>query len=556
MSIRLNDQSREEFFAFPANGDYNSLENHAFRFKDDRWDFSKIIHNPSSHSIGEKTINFALFPETIRPIIKRFSYHSLSSLAPQTTAMKINRLRSYILDFMNEYNLTYIEQFNTQIFLNLNAWLREKYITQPLTQGKKPATEVTLYHYVLSLKQLLDMATLHGWQDGPCEAINLSDTFLIEIWGVARKYTKEKRLKTAEKRLIPRPIWDAIVNAARGEEKYRTTKMGKIFVYKSGQAKGIRAVNSAKYIFLTLAWSGLRIGEIMALKSGCTFKDKMNRCWLKRTTTKTVKEPTEGDIRIPKELHEALLELETLTKSYRKQSGMDRLFFVIDTQHNNSVVPISKEALHPMLSAFRKRNPIYDDNGELYHYTPHDFRHTLASILVNDFNVSLTTMLRHYAHLSLEMTMHYTHLSKETIKKRALMGFMHTDKIIFNGKEGENFVKKLNDAKTEKDLDSAITKIADAYGINSLPFGLCIYDYRRGHCPNLGVQSCWEIGCKEFVTSSSFLPNFEHERDTLEIQIERDKRLGQIVSAKMKNIKYGKIVKIIGDLSLSEDKNA
>ena len=550
MDTLLSGFINEEYFVVPKNKDYDSIKNKAFRFKDDQWDLTSLVEYPENYNKGKRYIDFSSFPKNIRPIFKRTVFHQLAYIKPITIAGKINNTKSCIIRFMKEYGLSSMKQFDTEVFLNFNAWLRETYITKRLLDKKKPLSNRTLYQKAAFIYRLLEISRENAWEDGPNENIYLGDTSLIEIWELTNKESREKSIKTAESRLIPRSVWNKIVNAARLEEKYRMAG-SKAIVYKIGEAKGIKAVNFSKYLILTLAWTGLRISEILMLKNGCVFQDKWGYHWLRRKTTKTVDESTEGDIRIPQELYDVLLELQNLTIKYREQSGIDRLFFSVGGGNStgNKIKPVMTDAVKStFMKYFRKRNPIFGDDGELYHYTPHDFRHTLASILVNDFNVSITTMMRHYAHMSLEMTMHYTHLSKEKLKKRALMGIINTDKILFSGEEGSKFVKAINEAKVEQDLDTALSKLANAFGINSLPNGICIYDYRRGHCPNLGVSSCWEIGCNSFVTSDSFLMNFEHERDILEAQIKRDDNLKQLASAKMKRHKYNKIVRIIGEL--------
>lgn len=551
MNTLLEDVSKEEYFFLPDDDNYNTIENHAFSFRDDRWDLSPLILYSETKCHNQKIIDFSDLPESIREIVKRHTYHELSRVKPQSAIQRSSMGKTDLKKFMEEFGIVSFEQFDTERYLAYNAWLRQIYITDT----EKPWNEQSLYLKALFLKQLLDRATLLEWKGAPKEPIVLGDITLMEIWGMSNKKSGEKQKKRAEARVIPNSIWNTIIRAARDECQYRIQRNAEV-VYSSGEAKGIRAVNFRKYLILTLAFTGLRISEVATLTRGCVFQCRWERHWLRRTTSKTVPEPQEGDIRIPKELFNALKELEEITESYKLYSGINRLFFTVDLKNNSKIGILTESSIKAsLLRGFRKDHNFCDTNGYPYHFTPHDFRHTFASKLVNEHNVSLTTLMRHYAHVSLEMTSHYTHLSKEKLKKRALAGFIYTDKIIAGGKEGEEFIKRLNEAKAEQDIDAAIAKLSDAFGINSLPFGLCVYDYRRGHCPNLGVQSCWEIGCKDFVTSSSFLQNFEHERDTLKIQIERDKHLGQIACAKMKSIKYGKLVKIIGELTVSENLN-
>lgn len=567
MSALLYELEPSVAFALPQdNNDLNSIVNEAFAYKDDIWDISPFIKNPKSYPHGSKIMKFEDIPLAIRPLVKQHCYYELGRVKPQSVANKLSASKAKLLIFMSEFGLHTLESFNTERFLQYLAWLRDAYITQPeltrdtlLKQGKdeeakkyQPLGEKSLYDASLWLKQLLDNSTNFQWEGSPKEDIRLEPS-LSFMWNQTSKALSQKKKEKGEARLIPNSIWEKIINSAREESKYQLgNSRGTIYevVYRSGQAKGIKSINFAKYIILIQAFTGLRISEVVGLKSGCVFKDKKERKWLRRETSKTVLEPQEGDIRIPTEVFEAIKEVDSLTDDYRNQSGLNNLFFAVSFKQNNIISPISSEKWgNKYLTPFIKRNNICDDNGEIYKVRSHDFRHTFASKLVNEWNVPLAVLTRHYGHLSMEMTMHYVHLSKEKLFQKAIEGFTQASKIIANGEVGENFIKVINEAKVEESFEELIQKLTRSFGVNSLPFGVCLYDYRRGHCPNLGVQSCWEVGCNSFVTSDKFLPNFEHEIDVLESQIARDTSLGKVVEAKKKRVKYGKIVKIINGLS-------
>jgi len=564
MSALLYELEPSVAFVLPQNNnDLNSVVNEAFAYKDDVWDISPFLKNPKNYSHNDKIMNFNDIPLSVRNLIKQHCYYELGRIKPQSVAHKLFKGKKKLLTFMDEFEIQTLESFDTERFLQYLAWLRSTYITQPeltrdslLRQGKnkeakkyKPVSEKLLYHTSLFFKQLLANAANLKWDGGTKEAIYL-DPSLAFIWnqnklGIAKK--KEKM----EERVIPNSIWKNIINSAKKEKQYqfinaRGKRKKYQIIHKIGNTKEIKSINFTKYIILIQAFTGLRISEVTTLKSGCAFQDKKQRKWLRRETSKTVLEPQEGDIRIPTEVYEAILEVDTLSKPYRQQSGLKNLFFSV-SRINNVITPLaSKNWGIAYLIPFMKRNNICDENGDIYKIRSHDFRHTFASKLVNEYNVPLSVLTRHYGHLSMEMTMHYVHLSKEKLLKKSVEGFTQASKILANGEVGENFIKVVSEAQVEDDIEALIEKLTRSFGVTSLPFGLCLYDYRRGHCPNLGVQSCWEIGCSSFVTSDKFLPNFEHEADILESQIARDTTLGKVVEAKKKKIKYNKIVKIIG----------
>lgn len=563
MSALLHELEPSVAFALPqSNSDLNSVVNEAFAYKDDVWDISPFLKNPKNYSHGNKVMAFSGIPIEIRDLVKQHCYYELGRIKPQSVAKKLSDGKEKLLKFMSEFGIQTLENFDTEQFLQYLAWLRDTYITEPkrmrdtlLKQGEeqeakqyKPLNEKSLYDASLFLKQLLDNATNLQWRGSPKEAIRLEPSLLF-IWGLTSSQQKKQKKEKAEGRMIPEPIWGKIIDSARKEKKYKLANASskKYNVYKSGEAEGIKAINFAKYIILIQAFTGLRISEVTSLKSGCVFQDKKERKWLRRETSKTVLEPQEGDIRIPTEIYKAVKEVDALSEPYRQRSGFKNLFFAVSMKQSNSITPFPAHYWgKKYLTPFMKRNNICDENGDIYKIRSHDFRHTFASKLVNEYNVPLSVLTRHYGHLSMEMTMHYVHISKEKLLKKSVEGFTQASKILANGEVGENFIKVVSEAKVENDIEELIEKLTRSFGVTSLPFGVCLYDYRRGHCPNLGVQSCWEIGCSSFVTSDKFLPNFEHEADILESQIARDTTLGKVVEAKKKKVKYNKIVKIIG----------
>ncbi len=141
--------------------------------------------------------------------------------------------------------------------------------------------------------------------------------------------------------------------------------------------------------------------------------------------------------------------------------------------------------------------------------------------------------------------MHYVNLTKDNLKQSYVQGMIEADNIYTQGKEGELFKKSINDANTTSDLNNVMNDLSKVYGINPLPFGLCLYDFKRGHCPNLGVQSCHMINCGDFVTNESFLPNFENEISILQNHVNQCQKSGQYVEEKKAKFNIEKLQNIV-----------
>jgi len=122
--------------------------------------------------------------------------------------------------------------------------------------------------------------------------------------------------------------------------------------------------------------------------------------------------------------------------------------------------------------------------------------------------------------------------------------------IITQGTQGEQFKKSIDNIKSIDELNESVHKLSKLYGINPLPFGLCLYDFKRGHCPHLGVQSCYMSNCGDFVTNGTFLSNFENEYKRLEEH--KVHCIEQSLGIEVKQAEYQllKIKKIIDNINM------
>ena len=124
--------------------------------------------------------------------------------------------------------------------------------------------------------------------------------------------------------------------------------------------------------------------------------------------------------------------------------------------------------------------------------------------------------------------------------------------IYTQGKEGERFKRIINEAKGIKDLNEITEDIGKLFGFNALPFGLCLYDFKRGKCPHLGATSCHMLGCGDFITDTHFLPNFMQEKEVLQIQLEHCQKHGHTIEAKKTHYHLQKVETIIHTLQEEE----
>lgn len=146
--------------------------------------------------------------------------------------------------------------------------------------------------------------------------------------------------------------------------------------------------------------------------------------------------------------------------------------------------------------------------------------------------------------------MHYVHLSKMKLKESYIKGMIESKNIITLGTEGEQFKKSIANIKNMDELNESVTKLSKLYGINPLPFGLCLYNFKRGHCPHLGVRSCYMPNCGDFVTNERFLLNFENDYKRLQEHKVHCTKQSLGIEVKKAEYQLHKIKKIIDNMNM------
>lgn len=188
-------------------------------------------------------------------------------------------------------------------------------------------------------------------------------------------------------------------------------------------------------IFTTLAYSGLRVGELLALKeSDIDFKTN------EISVTKTYYNPrnnkrefslltpkTAGSVRTVELdpfviglIREQIKQLKEEKIKYRKVYN-DQGFLFVDPE--GFPMPIKMVALRLQRLMKIMNRDIEDDKRK--HITPHSFRHTNISLLI-EAQVSISEIQRRVGHTDINTTMNiYTHMTKKTKDQAATLFSTH-----------------------------------------------------------------------------------------------------------------------------------
>ena len=290
---------------------------------------------------------------------------------------------------------------------------------------------------------------------------------------------------------------------------------------------------SPQHLLITviLMRCGLRISDTVALTQDCIVRDKNDAPFLRYLNHKMKREAL---VPIDEELERAIgghIE-------YVKQTNdVDtRMLFPVQRSDADGTGHISTHTYSKSLRRWAVRCKVTDENGHPAVVSPHRFRHTLGTRLIN-LDVPQEVVRRILDHDSHQMTAHYARLSDTSIRR-------HWEA-----------ARKVNASGVEVILDPG-GPLADAAWSNqrlgrvtqALPNGYCGLPVQKT-CPH--ANAC--LSCPMFVTTAEFLPQHREHRTQVVQIISAAEARGQQRLVEMNAQVLGNLDRIIGALDTTTD---
>ncbi len=251
-----------------------------------------------------------------------------------------------------------------------------------------------------------------------------------------------------------------------------------------------------RLITVILIRCGLRISSATGLSPDCVVTDADGAPYLRYYNTKMKREAL---VPIDDEL-QAMITAQRHRNSGRWPEGTPILF---PRPHANidGTRPIAPDTYRSALGRWLADCDIRDEHGHPVHLTPHQWRHTLGTVLINR-DVPQHVVQKILDHDSAAMTALYARLSDKTVRE-------HWERARKVNAEGQPVQISpdgpLGDAAWAKQQLSRATQ--------ALPNGYCQLPLVKT-CPH--ANSC--LTCPMFVTSAEFLPQHHAQRQaTLQI---------------------------------------
>ena len=284
-----------------------------------------------------------------------------------------------------------------------------------------------------------------------------------------------------------------------------------------------------RLVTLILIRCGLRVSDALRLPFGCVTADDAGAPYLRYFNHKMKREAL---VPLDDELL-SLIQGQQQRVSGRYPSGT--VLFPRPEKNPDGKAPVSSGTYRQALYRWLERCDVRDEHGRPVHLTPHQWRHTLGTILINR-DVPQHVVQKILDHDSAEMTAHYARLSDKTVREH----WERARKVNAEGKPVQISPDgPLGDAAWSKQRLSRATQ--------ALPNGYCELPLVRT-CPH--ANSC--LTCPMFVTSEEFLPQHHaHRQQTLQI-ISAAEANGQARVAEMNRQVAGNLDKIIAALETDD----
>jgi integrase len=285
----------------------------------------------------------------------------------------------------------------------------------------------------------------------------------------------------------------------------------------------------SRLLTVLLMRCGLRVGDAAKIALDCMVRDGDGAPYLRYTNRKMKREAL---VPIDEEVEQAITGQQQ--RILHRWPGGSPWLFPAPKMNPDGRKPLSTHSYRGQLRDWLSRCDVRDEHGRSVHLTPHQWRHTFGTRLINrDVPQEVVRVL--LDHSSGEMTAHYARLHDTTVRR-------HWEAARKVNAKGE--VVTIDPGGPLAEANWAKQRLGRA--TQALPNGYCGLPVQKT-CPH--ANAC--LTCPMFVTTPEFLPQHrEHRQQVLQIITAAEAR-GQLRLAEMNRQVLGNLDNIITGLQAS-----
>lgn len=285
-----------------------------------------------------------------------------------------------------------------------------------------------------------------------------------------------------------------------------------------------------RLLTLILIRCGLRASDATTLEFNCLTHDGQGAPYLRYRNHKMRREAA---VPIDEDLQTEIVRQQAAVA--KEWPGAHPHLFPALTGNANGQRAMTYYSYRMMLLQWLKTCDIRDEHGDLVHLTPHQWRHTFASRLINrDVPQEVVRLL--LDHESTEMTAHYARITDQTVRRR----WEEATKVNVNGER-----VTLDPGGPLAQAQWAKTR----YGIatQTLPHGYCGLPVQKS-CPH--ANAC--LTCPVFLTGPEFLPELREHRGRTLTLIQNAEAAGHARVAQMNHQVLSNLDRMIDGVQTSD----
>lgn len=498
------------------NSDREPYPGAGFRQSGDVWDLShrKTMAHPS------QTVRFVRLPEWLKGAAKDFCLHGI--LVERYSNGYLARIvdNLYLLvDFLSKYHpdISNLAHLTAAIGDAFSLWLQK-------TDELRPYKKADVVDCINSF----------------CRWLRVHYGEAVQGFGIRGKFRYKKQHKGDDK-VIPAEVRDQIIVALKVEEEHLRERIIEAERRSGPQAKAATLVRQHLImcqIMKVLLWTGRRISHTLFLKRNPEVpllpgdpsgglrlvynETKLDRGEQQVFVPLYAAELVRDAIRTAQEMVDAMID--------RLSPGHPKPYLFMTRTQKGDFTHLTAERFRQWVNGYTRNGRYFNGfmdrhdiryNGEIYHFLPHDTRHTRASLLRRG-GATMADVRQDLKHLSLQMPYVYTH-ADET--RREELAALYQRQLVdgkaaaFFGNSGESrlmLMKWFTPGEVELMLKTGLRLQKTIYGGCCLPL-------EAGPCPS--ADPCWigpdGDGCKWYLFGpddySQVEADLEAEREQLSV---------------------------------------
>ena len=282
-----------------------------------------------------------------------------------------------------------------------------------------------------------------------------------------------------------------------------------------------------------LAEVGMRFSELSSLKRGCIEQDVSGNWWLTYYQFKMDK-----GHRVPISKDCAFI-IQEQTKFSQELFGDEfgLVFFGRSSGQTWRRKQLQNQPFNKAIQRWAKDSDIRGPDGKIWHLTTHQFRHTVATRMINA-GVAQHYVQKYLGHETSQMTQHYAHLHDKTL--RDAFDKYHDGQVVD--------IKGVIHEPTDRDVDSSdLQWFRSNIQAQALPNGSCSLPTVAQSCPH--ANAC--LTCTHFRTSHEHLDTHKAELKKTEEILEKAHANGWTRQIEMNEKVITNLRKIVDSLEAS-----